>query len=296
MFCIKCGNEFEGAFCNKCGTPAPKLTTNQPPVAPQQSTQVPVQKKKGGFLKGALIVIGVIIGIGIIGAAMGGNGGESSQVSASVSASSAISETSTADAKSEASSVASIKFETELSSGHYTAGIDFPAGKYDIVAVKGGGNVSSSNPFNGGINAVMGVADKNQNVDMYEQEYKNVKLDDGVVLSISGVTIKISCDEASGAPLSPRNQSITETVDLGNGNFVAGQDFPAGVYDIVAVSGGGNVSSDNLFDGGINAILGTADKNTSGLDMYEQEWKNVNLPENAQLSVDGVKIQLVPSK
>ena len=36
-------------------------------------------------------------------------------------------------------------------------GIDFPAGKYDIVAVSGGGNVSSSNAFDGGINAVMGT-------------------------------------------------------------------------------------------------------------------------------------------
>lgn len=119
-----------------------------------------------------------------------------------------------------------ISFEQEFSSGNYTAGIDFPAGKYDIVAVSGGGNVSSSNAFDGGINAVMGTEDKNELMDMYEQEYSNIDLPDGTTLSISGVTVRLTCDAASGAPLTPRNQVITETVDLGNGNFVAGEDFP----------------------------------------------------------------------
>ena len=81
-----------------------------------------------------------------------------------------------------------ISFEQEFSSGNYTAGIDFPAGKYDIVAVSGGGNVSSSD---GGINAVMGTEDKNELMDMYEQEYKNIDLPDGTTLTISGVQIQL---------------------------------------------------------------------------------------------------------
>ena len=131
-------------------------------------------------------------------------------------------------------------------------------------------------------------------VDMYEQEYSNIDLPDGVVLSISGVTVRLTCDDASGAPLTPRNQEITETVELGNGNFVAGEDFPAGVYNIVAVSGGGNVSSSNLYDGGINAIMGTEDQNEL-MDMYEPEYKNIDLPEGTTLTIDGVQVQLVPS-
>lgn len=184
-----------------------------------------------------------------------------------------------------------ISFEQEFSSGNYTAGIDFPAGKYDIVAVSGGGNVSSSD---GGINAVMGTEDKNELMDMYEQEYKNIDLPDGTTLTISGVTVRLTSDAASGDPLTLRNQEITETVDLGNGNFVAGEDFPAGVYNIVAVSGGGNVSSSNLYEGGINAILGTEDQNEI-MDMYEQEYKNIDLPEGTTLTISGVQIQLVPS-
>lgn len=199
-----------------------------------------------------------------------------------------------AQAPASSSEPESIAFDQEFSSGNYTAGVDFPAGKYDIVAVSGGGNVSSSNAFSGGINAVMGTEEQNEVADMYEQEYKNIDLPEGVVLSISGVTVRLTCDDASGAPLTPRNQEITETVDLGNGNFVAGEDFPAGVYNIVAVSGGGNVSSSNLYDGGINAILGTEDQNEL-MDMYEQEYKNIDLPEGTTLNIDGVQVQLIPS-
>ena len=75
---------------------------------------------------------------------------------------------------------------------------------------------------------------------------------------------------------------------------MAGEDFPAGFYNIVAVSGGGNVSSSNLYDGGINAILGTEDQNEL-MDMYEQEYKNIDLPEGTTLTIDGVQVQLVPS-
>lgn len=184
--------------------------------------------------------------------------------------------------------------ELELSNGNYTAGVDFPEGKYNFVAVSGGGNVSSSNMFDGGINTVMGTEEKNQTADMYQQEYKNVELPNGTRLSVSGVTIRITCDDASSKPLTPRNQTIKDPVELGNGNFIAGEDFPAGVYDIIAISGGGNVSSDNIFDGGINAIMGTEDQNRIA-DMYQQEYKNIELPEGTRLKINGVNIRLTPS-
>ncbi len=192
-----------------------------------------------------------------------------------------------------------ISVSQELDSGHYTSGIDFPAGKYDIEAVSGGGNVSSSNAFSGGINAVMGTKDKNTalGTDLYEQKYSNISLDEGVVLSVSAVKVKITCSAASGKPLTARKQSITKTVTLENGNFIAGEDFDAGVYDLSVVSGGGNVSSDNAMNGGLNVIMGTADQNkAAGTDMYLQTFKNAVLDKGVTLTLDGVKIQLVPSK
>lgn len=74
-----------------------------------------------------------------------------------------------------------------LSNGNYISGNDFEAGVYDVVAISGNGNVSSSNMFSGGLNAVMGV----KGGDLYQKEYKNIKLPEGTELSIDGVTVKL---------------------------------------------------------------------------------------------------------
>ena len=79
-----------------------------------------------------------------------------------------------------------------------------------------------------------------------------------------------------------------KTIKLSNGNYVAGSDFEAGTYDIVAVSGNGNVSSSNMFSGGINAVMGTRNS-----DFYEKEYKNIKLPYGTELKVDLVTINLI---
>lgn len=193
-----------------------------------------------------------------------------------------------------------ISADFELTSGNYTAGTDFPAGEYDITAVSGSGNVASGNMFSGGLNAMMGTTEANKTIgsDIYEQQYSNIKLPDGVVLSVSGgVVIRITSDRADPSPLKPRIQTNTETVELGNGNFKAGTDFPAGTYDVVAVSGSGNVSSDNMFSGGLNAVMGPngANKESGGL-ILEAAYQNIELPDGTTLSIDGAKIRLIPSK
>jgi len=80
-----------------------------------------------------------------------------------------------------------------------------------------------------------------------------------------------------------------KTVRLSNGNYVAGTDFDEGVYDIIAISGGGNVSSSNMYSGGLNAVMGVADDG-----FYEKEYKNIKLPQGTELTVSGVKISLIP--
>ena len=78
-------------------------------------------------------------------------------------------------------------YKTELSSGNYTSGIDFPEGTYTITAISGSGNVSSDNMFSGGLNAIMSP----ESDDMYESQYKNIELTEGTTLTISGVEIKL---------------------------------------------------------------------------------------------------------
>lgn len=258
--------------------------------------------KKRPFYKSwwfwVLLAVFLII---VVAAASGGDKtSDQAGVSAPAGSPSQVQASASAPASVPPASPAAVKADMQLGSGYYTSGIDFPPGKYDITAVSGSGNVSSNNMFSGGINALMGTeeADKAVGGGLFQQQYSNISLPEGVVLSVSGgVTVRITSDNASAAPLKQRVQPNTQTVELGNGNFVSGEDFPAGTYDIAALSGGGNVSSDNMFSGGINSIMGVAEANdVIGGGLYEQTYKNVQLPEGVTLTVDGVKIQLVPSK
>lgn len=90
--------------------------------------------------------------------------------------------------------------------------------------------------------------------------------------------------------LVPRKNDLTEEIELSSGNYVAGTDFTAGIYDIILVEGNGNVSSSNMFEGGLNAVMGSDD------DMYTQEFKNATLEEGTTLELSGITIKLVPSK
>lgn|GEM_PF-3656458 len=88
-----------------------------------------------------------------------------------------------------------------------------------------------------------------------------------------------------------KTASAKKTVTLDNGNYVAGADFAAGTYDIEAVSGLGNVISDNSsLDGGINAIMGTKAEDTLGI--AEQKYSNIKLPDGTTLMLSGVKVRL----
>ncbi|MDD4716313.1 MAG: hypothetical protein PHT34_07220 [Oscillospiraceae bacterium] len=204
------------------------------------------------------------------------------------------------ESPAESPSASPISVRKQLISGHYTAGIDFPEGIYDITAVSGKGNVYSSNMYSGGINAAMGVKDPNakSGSDIYAQQASKVALKGGVVLSVSGgVVIQISSHDASGNPLIARAKTNTGTVQLGSGKFVAGRDFPAGTYNVVAISGSGNVYSDNMYNGGINASMGTEEANAAaGWDLYERCYNNIEFRAGVALTVSGVELQLVPSK
>lgn len=86
--------------------------------------------------------------------------------------------------------------EITLKDGHYTAGKDFPVGKYNIVCIEGFGNVYSNNAFDGGLNEIMATKDyieKNlqDSKDFYSAEYKNCNFSNGDVLTVSRVTIKL---------------------------------------------------------------------------------------------------------
>jgi len=257
-------------------------------------------KKKPSKLKIILIVIAVLFVIGFI-SNLFDDGNESESVSntpTEQSSDSTESSPSDSDVITPTSIPTSIPtpteviiktepFEVELSAGHYTSGIDFPSGTYSLKAVSGSGNASSSNMFSGGLNEVMGV----ENDGFSTSEFNNAKLEDGVVLSVSGdLILQISSEAAYVADLQPRTNDLTETISLSSGHYVAGVDFPTGIYDVVAADGSGNVSSSNMFDGGLNEIIGT-DNDGFSISLF----KNCDFSDGVELSISSVSINLVPS-
>ena len=76
-----------------------------------------------------------------------------------------------------------------LGNGTYLVGKDIPEGVYDLIAVKGGGNVQSSDYT---MNLIMGVKGDS---DFYQREYQNIALRDGVNIELSNVTIKFIPDD-----------------------------------------------------------------------------------------------------
>lgn len=140
--------------------------------------------------------------------------------------------------------------------------------------------------YQGGINEVMGTPGNE-----YTQEtFNGLILPEGETLSLGGnVVLHISSDDALVSKVVARTVGQEVQTDLTAGNYTAGKDFPAGTYTIVCTSGQGNVSSDNMFDGGLNEVMGSEN---DGLSV--KQVNNVQLPEGVVLTVSGINIQLVP--
>lgn len=181
-------------------------------------------------------------------------------------------------------------YEATLIAGYYTAGIDFPTGKYDLVAQSGMGNVMCLDTLPIGLNIIMG----NPITEGFSiADYNNAEFKKGDVLSVtSSLVLKINSDKALLSGVEKRVNPATETVELSSGNYVSGVDFKAGVYDIIAVSGTGNVICLDSFVGSVNAIMG--EPVTEGFSI--NKYNNVPFEDGYTLTVSGVTIKLVPSK
>lgn len=177
-------------------------------------------------------------------------------------------------------------FEIELTAGHYTFGVDFPYGTYNLEWISGLGNVMSSNMFSGGINQIFGSGNDGVSI----KEFKNAKLTKDVILTITqDLRIKIFSDMAT-FDITPREVKGAEIV-LESGHYEAGVDFEIGVYDVHFISGVGNVMSSNMLSGGINEVFGPG---VDGLSI--RRFNNLSLESGTTLSLLGVSVKLTPSK
>ena len=175
-------------------------------------------------------------------------------------------------------------YEIDLSAGNYTAGKDIPIGTYNITATSGTGNVSSSNMFSGGLNEVMSPDDDG----ISQQSFNGLKMKKDVVLTVGGdVVIHLIAEDAQTGTVAARGEASGSPIDLPAGNYTAGTEFPAGIYTVIATGGTGNVSSSNMFDGGLNEVMGQEGFGVT-------QFNNAVFTEGVTLTVSGTSIQLVP--
>lgn len=175
-------------------------------------------------------------------------------------------------------------FEVDLSAGNYIGGKDIPVGTYNVTAVSGTGNVSSSNMYSGGLNEIMGVEN-----DGYSQlSFNGLKMDKDVVLSVSSsVVIHLVSEDAQTQNMTARSTVESAPIDLQAGNYTSGVNFPAGTYTVVSTGTSGNVSSSNIYNGGLNEIMGT-----DGFGITQ--FNNAVLPAETTLTISGTSVQLIP--
>lgn len=116
----------------------------------------------------------------------------------------------------------------------------------------------------------------------------------GAVVTPTTTTANVNSSNNTSTSSTQSSTNANKVVVLTSGNYIAGKDFPQGTYTIKAIKGYGNVSSSNMYEGGINEVM-TANK-TDEDEYAVTNYKNVKLPTGTTLSVSDVKIELIPSQ
>ncbi len=176
----------------------------------------------------------------------------------------------------------------DLSPGIYTAGTDLPAGRCNIAAISGKGNLYSSN-LEGGINELFGI---DYGKGTLKESFLGLELPEYSSLTVSG-NLKIRLFfTAVKSGYTGRNYDETDAVTLGGGKYTAGTDFSPGTFKVTAESGSGTVLSSNSLGNGINEILGKDD----GSSTFSDSFLNVDLPVGTELTIsEGLTVKLIPA-
>lgn len=191
------------------------------------------------------------------------------------------------------------KFSADLSSGRYVVGLDLPEGVYTVTGT--GEEIGFS------------VTNDAQYIDIYElltdhksigseqnSEVKDVRLYQGSLIEISGRgTIHCNTSDARMEKLKESSQNpLNKEVEV-TGVMTAGKDFPAGTYDVVALSGQGEFNfvceQDKDDEDGGESIWLSGDSEGD----EAQKYKNLELADGTEIknpTEADFQVKLVPSR
>ena len=173
-------------------------------------------------------------------------------------------------------------FETELEPGAYFVGLHIPEGVYNITVVSGLGSMLTKS----GINSAMGSGSAVK----YADSYDNATLANGDILTLTQtLKVKITTQEAYFSSMTSYENRAKEEKELSPGDYVIGQDVPAGIYDMSIVSGTANAKLD---DYSFTAML---TDNAALAESSSTTFKNLELLEGRTLQISSGTVKLTPA-
>ena len=174
-----------------------------------------------------------------------------------------------------------------LGVGFYTAGIDIPAGRFDVIPTRGVGFIDTES---NGANLRGPGHDDDEG---YAESYKNFKLEEDETLEVKGVQVRIEYSSRT-SQVKGRIFDESKARKFGAGNYIVGEDIDAGCYSIKCVSGCGFVAS-NREEG--SCILSSNMDNDPETDDYFETVANARLVDGEEIQVtSGLTVQFVPEK
>ncbi|MBS7007835.1 hypothetical protein [Anaerostipes sp.] len=191
------------------------------------------------------------------------------------------------------------RYSMDISSGRYVVGLDIPEGIYTMTGT--GNDISLS------------VTNTEQYISIYERltdrktpgedqyrEVKNVRLYQGALIEVlNSGTIHCKTSNANLDKLrTPGENPLKKEVEVA-GVMTAGKDFPAGTYDVIAVSAEGEFhytyEQDKDEEYGANVLWLSENSEED----EARKYVNLELPAGTEITIsseEGQQVKLVPSK
>lgn len=187
-------------------------------------------------------------------------------------------------------------WEEILEPGNYDVGTDMPEGVYEVALYQGEGSMNLDDAENG---IYLWRFFSEEDVEEAVTQFDDLRLYEGAHLSIAdGLVLELSTSNGQSKDMSSLENPLTETVSLEKEvRLTAGEDFPAGVYDI-QIEEGWSIFSYEIPRQGMGEDDEYMDYNSiilSAEGEYEKRYKNVVLPQGTVVEAQDEDMILVPS-
>lgn len=180
-------------------------------------------------------------------------------------------------------------YEMNLAAGLYKGGVHIPEGRYTISLESGNGTFSVTDSEN---SIYLSLLFQEGDAEGAVTNAEDVRIYQGAVVKVDG-NIVLCCKTENAQMELVQNQNPNTEGKSFDTTFVAGQDIPAGVYDVQCDEGAGifeyYIPMDG-YDSYEGRLLG---KDASG---FSPELKNIVLPNGVGVKIEGLKVTLTPSE